>query len=71
MVGWTLNRLQLYGGGIAILHDTQTNTMAQLPALIAALRGAGATFVRLDDDSVFPLINAAANPPEPPACCDF
>ncbi len=71
MVGWTLTRLALYGGGVAILHDSQVNTAAQLPALIAALRGAGVTFVRLDDAAVFPLINAAVNSPEPPACCDF
>ena len=71
MVGWTLTRLPLYGGGVAILHDSQVNTMVQLPALIAALRSAGVTFVRLDDVSVFPLINAAVNPPEPPACCAF
>ena len=61
--------LALYGGGVAILHDSQANTAAQLPALIAALRGAGVTFVPLGDASVFPLINAAVNPPEPPACC--
>jgi len=71
MVGWTLTRLALYGGGVAILHDSQANTAAQLPALIAALRGAGVTFVPLGDASVFPLINAAVNPPEPPACCEF
>lgn len=71
MVGWTLTRLALYGGGVAILHDSQANTAAQLPALIAALRGAGVTFVSLGDASVFPLINAAVNPPEPPACCEF
>jgi peptidoglycan/xylan/chitin deacetylase (PgdA/CDA1 family) len=71
MVGWTLTRLALYGGGVVIMHDSQANTMAQLPALIAALRGAGVTFVRLDDSTVFPLINAAVNPPEAPACCEF
>jgi len=53
-----------------LMHDVQPNTAQQLPALITALRNAGATFVRLDDASVFPFINAAVNPPEPPACCD-
>lgn len=69
MVAWVLWKLQQTGGGIVLMHDIHANTAAQLPALITALRAGGATFVRLDDASIFPLLNAAVNPPEAPACC--
>jgi hypothetical protein len=70
MVGWILFKLQQTGGGVVLMHDIHPNTVLQLPAVIAALRAAGVTFVRLDDASVFPLIHAAIHAPEPPACCD-
>ncbi len=69
MVAWVQFKLAQTGGGIVLLHDIHANTAAQLPGLIAALRAGGASFVRLDDASVFPLVNAAVNPPEAPACC--
>ncbi|MEX2204981.1 MAG: polysaccharide deacetylase family protein [Myxococcota bacterium] len=71
MVAWLQFKVQQTDGGIVLLHDIHANTAAQLPALIAALRADGATFVRLDDASVFPLVNAAVNPPEAPACCEL
>lgn len=69
MVAWVQFKLQQTDGGIVLMHDIHANTAAQLPGLIAALRADGATFVRLDDASLFPLLNAAVNPPEAPACC--
>jgi hypothetical protein len=52
------------------MHDIQANTLAELPAVITAFQNAGATFVGLDNLTLFPIINANVNPPEPPACCD-
>ena len=71
MVAWVRAKLAETGGGIVLMHDIHANTAAQLPGLIAALRADGASFVPLDDASAFPLVNAAVNPPEPPACCPF
>ncbi|MDP6979209.1 MAG: hypothetical protein QF570_11500 [Myxococcota bacterium] len=58
------------GGGIMLMHDIHPNTVAELPAVISAMRAAGATFVHLDDLILFPILNGNVNPPEPPACCD-
>lgn len=70
MPGYAVQRLLTSGGGIMLMHDIHPNTVAELPAVISALRAAGATFVRLDDETLFPILNANVNPPEPPACCD-
>jgi peptidoglycan/xylan/chitin deacetylase (PgdA/CDA1 family) len=67
---FVLYRAQQTGGGIVLMHDIWTNTAQHLPAIITGLRNLGATFVTLDDPTIFPLINASVNPPEPPACCD-
>jgi peptidoglycan-N-acetylglucosamine deacetylase len=69
MVGFTLSQLQRFQGGIVLLHDIHPSTVAMLPALIAALRDEGATFVQLDDSAVFPQLNAEIETPIPPACC--
>jgi hypothetical protein len=55
---------------VLLMHDIHPNTVLQLPAVIAGLHNGGVEFVPLDDASIFPLIDAAANPPGPPACCD-
>jgi peptidoglycan/xylan/chitin deacetylase (PgdA/CDA1 family) len=70
LTGYVLYRAQQTGGGIVLMHDIWPNTVQHLPGILAGLRAAGASFVTLDDASVFPLINAAVNVPEPPACCD-
>lgn len=70
MVGFTLSQFPRYEGGIVLLHDIHHNTVALLPALIAALRDAGATFVHLDDIEVLPQLNAEIEPPVAPACCE-
>ena len=57
------------GGGIMLLHDIQANTAAELPAILAALQTAGATFVDLSDGTLFPQLNANVSVPEAPACC--
>jgi peptidoglycan/xylan/chitin deacetylase (PgdA/CDA1 family) len=69
MVSWVLTQLDRYQGGIVLMHDIHPNTVAMLPLVIDALRGAGMSFVALDDASVFPLLNGEVDPPEPPACC--
>jgi peptidoglycan/xylan/chitin deacetylase (PgdA/CDA1 family) len=70
LVGFAVSRLLATGGGIVLMHDVHANTAAELPAIIAAFRAAGATFVSLEDEGVFPDLNANAYAPEPPACCD-
>lgn len=70
MPGYAVQRFLASGGGIMLMHDIQPNTVAELPAVISALRAAGATFVRLDDATLFPILNGNVDPPEPPACCD-
>lgn len=70
MPGYAVQRLLSSGGGIMLMHDIQANTLAELPAVITAFQNAGATFVGLDNLTLFPIINANVNPPEPPACCD-
>ncbi len=67
--GWLVNRLQRTGGGIVLMHDIHANTAAELPNVISTLRAEGATFVDLDDVTLFPIPNAEVSP-EPPACCD-
>ena len=67
--GWAVHEFEASGGGILVMHDIHTNTAAELPAVIAALQAAGATFVDLGDPVLFPLMNETINPPEAPACC--
>jgi len=67
--GYAVDRLLQAGGGIMLMHDIHPNTVAKLPAIIAAFRARGATFVDLEDPELFPLINANVVPPEAPACC--
>jgi peptidoglycan/xylan/chitin deacetylase (PgdA/CDA1 family) len=69
MVGYVISQLPRYGGGIVLLHDIHANTVAQLQDLIDALRAEGVTFVALDDEEHFPMLNAQLEVPEPPACC--
>jgi peptidoglycan/xylan/chitin deacetylase (PgdA/CDA1 family) len=69
MVGFVLSQFARYQGGIVLMHDIHPNTVAMLPSVIAALRAAGATFVALDDATVFPRLNAEIERPDPPACC--
>lgn len=70
MPGYAVTRLLAKGGGIMLMHDIHQNTANELAAVISALRNEGATFVRLDDLALFPVLNANIDPPEPPACCD-
>ena len=68
--GWAVNRFEQSGGGILVMHDIHTNTAAELPAVIAGLQAAGATFVDLDDPLLFPIMNGTVATPEAPACCE-
>ncbi len=70
MPGYAVQRLLAKGGGIMLMHDIHPNTVAELPAVISAMRAAGATFVHLQNATLFPILNGNVNPPEPPACCD-
>ena len=68
--GWAVNQFEQSGGGILVMHDIHTNTAAELPAVIAGLQAAGATFVDLDDPLLFPIMNGTISTPEAPSCCE-
>ena len=67
--GYAVSRLIQSGGGIMLMHDIHPNTVAHLPAIIAAFRAQGATFVDLENAALFPFLNANVELPEAPACC--
>ena len=58
MIGWTLEQVRRYDGGVILLHDIQPYTAGQLNTLMQALDAEGFTFVPLDDLDTFPRLNA-------------
>jgi peptidoglycan/xylan/chitin deacetylase (PgdA/CDA1 family) len=68
--GYAVDRFLQAGGGIMLMHDIHQNTADELPAVIAGLRAAGATFVEISDPNLFPLLDGSIQVPEPPACCN-
>lgn len=65
--GYTLSQAQRKQGGVLLLHDVHRFTVENLRALITALRDSGYSFVGLDDEAVFPQLNAQIVPPDEPA----
>ncbi len=69
LVANALDRFLASNGGIMLMHDVHAHTAAQLPAILAELQAAGATFVDLADPVLFPIMNEPIVLPEAPACC--
>lgn len=60
MLGYVLSQVRATGGGIVLFHDIHPNTANSLDAMLTALEGDGFSFVRLDDESVFPRLHGRA-----------
>lgn len=58
MIGFTLDQLLAFDGGILLMHDIHQYTADNLDALISTLIANGFTFTSLDDATTFPLLNA-------------
>ncbi len=58
MVGFTLDQLAAFDGGILLMHDIHQYTADNLETIITTLIANGFTFTTLDDVSTFPLLNA-------------
>ncbi len=60
MLAYVLSQARATGGGIVLFHDIHANTADSLDAVLTALEADGFTFVRLDDESVFPRLHGVA-----------
>ena len=61
MLGYVLSQVHATNGGIILFHDIHANTADNLDAMLTALEADGFSFVRLDDQAVFPKLHT----PEP------
>ncbi|MBI5534294.1 MAG: polysaccharide deacetylase family protein [Deltaproteobacteria bacterium] len=59
MVGFIVSQAKSMGGGILLMHDIHSHSANSLDDVLTALENAGFSFVKLDDTSVFPLLNGA------------
>lgn len=57
MLGFTLEQLERFDGGIVLMHDIHASTADFVPLLIAELKSRGFTFTSLDDLTTFPNLN--------------
>jgi len=62
IVGYVLSQARSNGGGIVLMHDIHPNTVDHLETIIQTLLDDGFTFVGVDDESTFPLLNGATAP---------
>jgi len=60
MMAYVLSQVRNTGGGIVLFHDIHPNTANSLDSILTALEADGFTFVRLDDESVFPRLHRVA-----------
>jgi peptidoglycan/xylan/chitin deacetylase (PgdA/CDA1 family) len=58
MIGFTLDQLLAFDGGVLLLHDIHQYTADSLDTLILTLQANGLTFASLDDATALPLLNA-------------
>lgn len=58
MIGFTLDQMAAFDGGVLLMHDIHQYTADNLETLISTLLANGFTFTPLDDVSAFPLLNA-------------
>ena len=57
MAGFILQQVRRYNGGILLFHDTKSYTANALDGILTRLETEGYTFIRLDDEETFPLLN--------------
>jgi len=62
LLGYVMSQVKDTGGGIILFHDIHQYTADHLDEVLTALEQAGYSFVRLDDTSVFPILNGAPPP---------
>lgn len=58
MIGFTMEQIDRFDGGIVLMHDIHQSTADALPDLIQALRDGGYTFTALDDATAWPNLVA-------------
>lgn len=59
MAAYTMSQVNRAGGGIVLFHDIHAFTANSLEGIIQQLQAGGYTFVNIDDETVFPLLNGA------------
>ena len=65
MVGYTLSQVRKRKGGIVLFHDIHQNTADSVEAVISTLKNEGYTFVNVDDEATFPVLNGGQPIPVP------
>jgi peptidoglycan/xylan/chitin deacetylase (PgdA/CDA1 family) len=60
MTEYVMSQVRSTGGGVLLFHDIHASTANALDGLLTTLEQAGYTFVRLDDQAVFPRLHGAA-----------
>jgi peptidoglycan/xylan/chitin deacetylase (PgdA/CDA1 family) len=60
MMAYVLSQARAAKGGIILFHDIHANTANNLDGILTALEADGFTFVRLDEESVFPRLHGVA-----------
>ena len=58
MLGFTMEQLERFDGGVVLYHDIHPYVAGELEAQLEAMVDAGYTFVALDDPGAFPNLNA-------------
>lgn len=58
MLGYTMEQIERFDGGIVLLHDIHQNTADELPELIQRIRDQGMSFTALDDADTWPNLLA-------------
>jgi len=58
MLGFTMEQLDRFDGGVVLYHDIHPYVASELEAQLEAMVDAGYTFVALDDAGSFPNLNA-------------
>jgi peptidoglycan-N-acetylglucosamine deacetylase len=58
MIGFTMEQIRRFDGGVVLFHDIHTFTADELPILLDQLLDEGFTFAALDDAAALPNLNA-------------
>lgn len=64
MKGYVMSQVRASNGGIVLFHDIHKSTADHLDEILTAMEAEGFTFVRIDDQAVFPKLNGVT-PPAP------
>ncbi|MCB9670095.1 MAG: polysaccharide deacetylase family protein [Alphaproteobacteria bacterium] len=72
MIGFTVEQLERFDGGIVLMHDIHQSTADALPGLITELKARGFTFTTVHDATTFPnlLADTPADLPFLGEACD-